>query len=168
VDGSSGACGSTTPYPVFVDGDLPSGSINGFNTVFTLSQTPSPSTSLSLYRNGMMQRQGVDYSVAANTVTFVPGATPQTGDILTAFYRAPGSGSVAQFADAETPLGTIDGINTIFSLTSTPNPAASLQLFKNGALQRLGIDYTLSANTFNFTSAMTPRTGDSLLAFYRH
>ncbi len=168
VDGSSGACGSAAPYPLFVDADLPSGSINGFNPVFTLSQTPSPSTSLSLYRNGMMQRQGVDYSVAANTVTFVPGATPQTGDILTAFYRTQGSGSAAQFIDAETPSGTIDGFNTIFSLASTPNPAASLQLFRNGALQRLGIDFTLSANTITFAGGMTPRIGDSLLAFYRH
>lgn len=168
VDGSSGACGSTTPYPLFVDADLPSGSINGLNAVFTLSQTPSPSSSLSLYRNGMMQRQGVDYSLAANTVTFVPAATPQTGDILTAFYRAQGSGSVAQFADAETPAGTIDGVNAVFSVMTAPNPAASLQLFKNGALQRPDIDYTLSANTITFASGTTPRTGDSLLAFYRH
>ena len=168
VDGSSGACGSTTSYPVFVDADPPSGSINGLNTVFTLNQTPSPSTSLSLYRNGMMQRQGVDYSLAANTVTFVSGARPQTGDILTAFYRAQGSGSVAQFSDAETPSGTIDGVNTAFSLTTAPNPTVSLQLFKNGALQRPGTDYTLSANTISFASGSMPRTGDSLLAFYRH
>lgn len=168
VDGSSGACGSTTPYPVFVDADTPSGAINGLNTVFTLSQTPSPSTSLSLYRNGMMQRQGVDYSLAANTITFVPAATPQSGDILTAFYRAQGSGSLTRFADEETPTGAMDGVNSIYSLSAAPNPATSLQLFKNGALQRPGIDYTLSGGAITFAGAAIPRTGDSLLAFYRY
>ncbi len=38
----------------FVDQQTPTGAINGVNAVFTLSQTPSPTTSLEVYRNGLL------------------------------------------------------------------------------------------------------------------
>ena len=36
-----------------------------------------------------MQKPGVDYTFAGSTVQFLTGATPQTGDILLAWYRLP-------------------------------------------------------------------------------
>ena len=45
VDGSSGPCG---PPASFVDGDIPSGIVDGANTSFSLSATPNPATSLSV------------------------------------------------------------------------------------------------------------------------
>jgi hypothetical protein len=112
VDGSSGACGSATAASVnsgFVDGEVPSGTTNGANLVFALSQTPTPAMSLALYRNGIALRQGVDYSLSANTITFALAAAPQTGDMLMAFYRVPGGPVTVAFADAEVPAGTMDG-----------------------------------------------------------
>jgi hypothetical protein len=88
---------------VFVDGERPSGPINGSNNVFTLSAAPLPPSSLQLYRNGLLQRQPDDYSVALQTITFVAASVPQPGDIIQAFYRIATSGS------------------------STPSPNASLQ-----------------------------------------
>jgi len=71
----------------FVDLETPTGLIDGSNLVFTLSATPNPSSSLELYRNGIRLSPTVDYTLAGNTVTFVSGAQPQTGDIVRATYR---------------------------------------------------------------------------------
>lgn len=71
------------------------------------------------------------------------------------------------FADAETPSGTVNGVNATFTLAHTPNPAADLQLYLNG--QQLiagGADYTLATATITMTAA--PKTGDVLAAFYRY
>jgi hypothetical protein len=63
----------------------------------------------------------------------------------------------------ETPSGTVNGVNTIFTLQNIPNPASTLQLYWNGVLQTQGIDYTLSGLTITFFVA--PPTG-SLVAYY--
>lgn len=72
------------------------------------------------------------------------------------------------FADEETPTGTINGVNTSFTLANAPNPAASLLLILNGLVLQQGSDYSLSGNTITFLGAALPQTGDTLLAFYRH
>jgi hypothetical protein len=171
VDGSSGACGSGTAVTVnagFVDNEVPSGSINGTNLVFTLSQIPSPSLSLSLYRNGIALRQGLDYTLTANTIAFIAAAAPQNGDLLTAFYRVAGSTAGVTFADAEAPAGTIDGTNATFTLAAAPNPIGSLQLYKNGSLLSAARDYAVSGTTLTFLGSSLPHSGDTIQAFYRH
>jgi len=94
VDGSSGPCGSGGGASGnFVDAEIPVGTVNGSNAVFTLASAPSPVGSLELYRNGLFQRQDVDYQLSVNTITFFLGSVPQTGDLLVANYRlaAPGN-----------------------------------------------------------------------------
>jgi hypothetical protein len=171
VDGSSGACGSGNTVTVstgFVDGDIPTGNENGSNLVFTLSQSPTPGLSLALYRNGIALRQGVDYSLSGSTVTFIAAATPQSGDLLTAFYRVSGSPATVTYSDAEIPAGTMDGVNATFTLAAGPNPAASLQLFRNGALLSPNRDYTLAGSTLTFLGNAVPQPNDKVQAFYRH
>jgi hypothetical protein len=85
VDGSTGPCGATSL--AFVDGDTLSGLVDGVNTSFGLSAVPSPVTSLAVYRNGVLQKAGQDYTLSGSTVQFVPAATPQPGDTLLASYR---------------------------------------------------------------------------------
>lgn len=84
VDGSSGPCSLA---PGFVDGEVPSGTINGINTVFTLAAAPSPAVSLKLFRNGLLVQPTVDYSLAGNTITFLPASIPAPGDALKVSYR---------------------------------------------------------------------------------
>ena len=88
VDGTTGPCGSTQFLPVFVDMETPYGTVNGNNTIFTLSQAPNPASSLHLFRNGILQKPSLDYVVNGNAVTFLNVSTPQTGDQLSASYRA--------------------------------------------------------------------------------
>lgn len=86
VDGTSGPCGAGAAV-AFVDMETPNGVVNGVNLVFTLSQAPNPPSSLHLYRNGVLQKAGVDYVLSGNSVAFLSVSVPQTGDTLTASYR---------------------------------------------------------------------------------
>jgi hypothetical protein len=70
------------------------------------------------------------------------------------------------FADSETPSGTIDGANKVFTLAKTPSPNLSLQLFKGTAIQIQGTDYTVARNVVTFTSA--PAALSVLRAWYRY
>ena len=159
----------TSNNPLFIDGETPSGLVNGANTAFTLANAPSPVTSLEIFRNGLVQTIGVDYTISGSTITFVSLSTPQTGDTLQAFYRAVGTGQAATFTDAETPAGLANGTNVTFTLSVAPFPTLSLKLFKNGTLMRQNADYSLSGLTITFASPLiAPHSGDVLVAYYRH
>lgn len=89
VDGSAGPCGTGAGGAAtgFVDGEVPAGEVNGVNRVYTLAQVPSPASSVHLFRNGILQKASVDYSLSANVLTFTIEATPQAGDQLSTSYR---------------------------------------------------------------------------------
>lgn len=71
------------------------------------------------------------------------------------------------FADAEVPSGTIDGVNNTFTLAHTPSPSGSLILIRNGAAQRAGgSDFTLTTNSIAYAGA--PASGDTHQAWYRY
>jgi hypothetical protein len=108
---------------------------------------------------------------------------PTSGQIIGRFLTTTASGSNAtveiwpaevtgysssspNFADNETPSGTINGSNTSFTLAHAPL-GTSLSLYKNGQLQIAGgaADYTLSSSTITYNAA--PKTGDVLIANYR-
>ncbi|MBV8807618.1 MAG: hypothetical protein JO033_02995 [Acidobacteriaceae bacterium] len=165
----SGLSSSTSINATFVDAETPQGSVNGTNSTFTLSQAPSPTASLMLYRNGLVQASGIDFTLSGQSITFLSASIPKSGDTLLAFYRAAGTTTSVNFSDSETPSGTINGVNLTFTLAAAPNPTGSLKLFKNGVLLQQGGDYTLSGSTITFKStAVTPQTGDVLIADYRH
>jgi hypothetical protein len=69
---------------VFVDNEIPSGTINGSNTAFTLANAPTAG-SVHLYLNGVRLRPTTDYSITGTAITMV--MVPQTGDWLYADYR---------------------------------------------------------------------------------
>lgn len=172
VDGTSSPCGSGGgggSALVFVDGETPSGAANGVNNSFLLANAPSPADSLNLFRNGMLMRQGVGYTISGASITFLAGSTPSSGDVLQAWYRIPGSGtSTIAFVSNETPSGLVDASNATFTLQSAPLPSSSLQIFRNGLLQRLGLDFTLSGSVITFSSGAVPYPGDVLQVNYRH
>ena len=73
------------------------------------------------------------------------------------------------FADAETPTGTVNGVNDTFTLANAPSPAGSLELYKNGLLQlAAGTDYTLTTSTIVYAAAAIPQAGDVHRAWYRY
>ena len=72
----------------------------------------------------------------------------------------------AQFFDAETPGGLVDGSNLTFTLANPPS-GQSLQLFRNGLYMKAGSDYTLSGSTITFAGGAQPQPQDTLVASYR-
>jgi hypothetical protein len=91
ADGSTGVCGTSGGSTVgFVDMEVPAGLMNGVNSVFTLGQAPYPAASLHLFRNGILQKPAMDYTLSGNGVTFLSVSIPQAGDTLTASYRTSG------------------------------------------------------------------------------
>jgi len=120
VNGSSGPCGGAQPG--FMDGDLPQGATDGINATFTLSAIPTPSTSLALFRNGVLQDQGVDYTLSGNVVQFASGNVPQPGDTLLANYRLPSSSGVSQLYPS--PQILCNGTGAVITGSSMTNLGA--------------------------------------------
>lgn len=64
----------------------------------------------------------------------------------------------------ETPIGAIDSVNTVFTVTNSPK-----QLFLNGAYQTpVGVDYTLTgaAAPYTITYVIAPQAGSTHTTFY--
>lgn len=72
----------------FVTREVPSGLVNGSNATFTLANTPTAGTE-EVYVNGILQNVGAgnDYTISTNTITFLTGAIPQSGDVVLVNYR---------------------------------------------------------------------------------
>lgn len=64
--------------------EAPSGTINGSNTVFTLSQLPNDNESVDLFLDGLYQTPGTEYSVSGTTITMT--TAPALGQSLRASY----------------------------------------------------------------------------------
>lgn len=93
--------------------------------------------------------------------------SPDDGDVLT--YNASNSTfeweKVGTLIANESPTGSINGTNTSFTLSATPE-ANSLEVYLNGLLQQPGVgnDYTVSGTQLTFTTA--PEIGDIILCSY--
>jgi hypothetical protein len=135
VDGTAGPCGQ----PTFADAETPAGTVDGANNTLTLANAPLGS-SLMLFRNGLYLTPSFDYSLNGSTVQFVAGATPQTGDRLTASYRVDTSqaGNIGGLSGGPglrtaatqvlcSAAGTSTSAATLTTLGSCDIPAAGLQ-----------------------------------------
>ena len=68
----------------FVEGEVPSGAINGVNTVYTIANTPITG-SVQWFWNGVKSRVGVGHTISGTTITMT--IAPETGDTLETNYR---------------------------------------------------------------------------------
>jgi hypothetical protein len=170
VDGSSGVCGSSGGATAsFMDGDSPGGIVDGSNKTFTLSQSPTPATSLALYRNGILQKVSRDYALSGNTLVFVTADTPLPGDTLLAFYRLAGTGGTGQSNPSPQVLCSGTGASTagVF-MTAIGACAIPSSLLLAGDRVEIHFDLahtgTASGFTFEVDWAATPilnRTGST-------
>lgn len=121
VDGSSGPCGGSGGgglVPAYADAEAPTGIINGLNQIFTVANTPSPTSSVEVYHNGILMEQGLDYTIAGGTITFASVSVPQVGDIVLVNYR---------YANPSNPLGTLTSPQVVCSTVgnATSNTSAT-------------------------------------------
>ena len=138
VDGTTGPCGSQQSQ--FFDAEIPGGVVDGTNTTFTLANPPSGS-SLMLFHNGLYMLGGFDYTLSAQSITFVSGAVPQPGDTLVASYRIdPTAGNVVSLTTGSTPAprtvmaqvlcssnGQSSSTNAFLSLGGCDVPASAMK-----------------------------------------
>ncbi|HLG97145.1 MAG TPA: hypothetical protein VKX49_12605 [Bryobacteraceae bacterium] len=64
--------------------EIPQGMLDGTNAAFTLLNPPNPATSLQLFVNGSLQKQGSDYTLTSAQITFANA--PAMKAVLQAFY----------------------------------------------------------------------------------
>ena len=55
---------------MFADAEIPQGTVDGINCVFTLQRPPNPAASLQLFV-GLLQIQGTDYDLLVNQIIFM-------------------------------------------------------------------------------------------------
>jgi len=79
--GTTGGGSQNSPVPFSSQNGTIVGAIDGINAVFWLSVGVQ---SFTLFVNGVLQTQGVDYVALNNQATFNSGSIPQPGSILTA------------------------------------------------------------------------------------
>ena len=68
-----------------LDPYAPTGSVNGSNKDFVLSNVPNPSASLKVYVNGMKMQLTGDYTISNKTISMI--TAPPTGSIIEVEHR---------------------------------------------------------------------------------
>ena len=68
----------------------------------------------------------------------------------------------------EIPIGTVNGTNSVFTLTFNPDPDISLKFWVDGVLYKQTTNYTLSGTTVTVGAAFVPITGQTVFATYRY
>jgi hypothetical protein len=145
VDGTTGPCGAggAAVTGSFVDNETPNGVVDGNNTAFSVSQPPSPSSSLLLHRNGILQKQFLDYTVAGSSIEFLEAATPQPGDVLLASYRTAGAGTTIPQVLC-TSCGSLTRQTNLISLGAC---AIAADVLKPGDRVEIEFDYSHEGGT---------------------
>lgn len=64
--------------------ETPSGTINGVNTSFTLSQTPKEDECVMIFLAGLLVTQDVGYTISGTAITFA--TAPAISSVLRAIY----------------------------------------------------------------------------------
>lgn len=93
--------------------EVPTGAVNGSNTVFTLSATPVANASVIMVLDGVTQTNGTDYTVSGTTVTFT--TAPTTGTEVVAIYNSAASAGGGDFSSNTS--SSVDGEVVLFSGT---------------------------------------------------
>lgn len=65
--------------------ETPSGTINNSNAAFTLAHTPLTNASVKLYQDGLILKQGTDYTITGTSITMT--TAPNYGQTLYAVYN---------------------------------------------------------------------------------
>jgi hypothetical protein len=134
-------------------GQVPSGTINGTNTVFTISGG-TPVLAM-VFLNGIYQTPGgFDYTLSGSTITF--NTAPSVGSHI--YVAGLANGSTATVTQ-QVPSGPVNGVNSIFHVSGGD---LVLSVFLNGIFMSPSIDYLLVAGTIAFNVA--PSVGDKLYA----
>ena len=118
-----------------------------------------------------LRPQSVANAVTGGTVVFnAAGQLDKASGIPSDCVHVDGTSgpcSQAGFVDADPLIGALDGINTQFGISLTPDPITSLKLYRNGVRLTVGVDYSIAGRTITFLPGAVPKNGDLLQVDYR-
>jgi hypothetical protein len=151
------------------------GSISSGGGTVTVSDTTIPITDVVGLSNELTMRPMMGPAFAdsrAAVINSVGGIDAAAGSLSDCVHVDGTSGSCggstsAAFVDASVPAGTINGTNAQFTLASTPAPASSVAVWRNGVFLNPGVDFTVSGNVITFVGNSMPLVGDTILASFR-
>lgn len=149
VDGTAAPCGGDSDG-YRVDGEVPLGVTSGVNQIFTLSTAPGPPESLQLYRNGVLQKHGLDYTLSGAILTFDLSALPQPGDVLLAYYRIFGSSAPPPAGLGAMPqvVCALPGSSTnALAMTALGSCLVGSSMLQAGDRLEIQFDFALGAGT---------------------
>ncbi|MGF0347593.1 hypothetical protein ACQR3P_28545 [Rhodococcus sp. IEGM1300] len=66
----------------------------------------------------------------------------------------------------ESPAGTVNNTNQVFTLVNTPIVRSEI-IWKNGMVMKRGVDYMLEGKTITFAVDQVPQIGCSIAVDYR-
>lgn len=69
--------------------EIPSGTVNGSNVAFTITFEPLEAESVLLFKNGIQQRLGIDFTITGTTITFT-SAPALASDVSVQYIRKTG------------------------------------------------------------------------------
>lgn len=156
----SGAGGSVSGGAV--EGETPSGVIDGVNADFELNYTPESGT-VRVYLNGVRLLENTHFTISGSTVTIIDSnIIPVAGDWIAIDYTQAISVS---WIYGEQPTGTMNGLNTVFVLSQS---ASEVYVYLNGVRLLQGTHFTFSGDTITITdSNIIPVSGDWIVVDYK-
>jgi hypothetical protein len=148
--------------------------ITGSGTALTISGTISASQVSNITVTGSSVAPGLTITgsgtnIALSGTAINPSYVTSSGTVAMISGTIPASqvsGISVRFVK-ETPNGSINGTNRIFTLSNTPTAGSDL-VFVNGVLQDVGSgnDYQISGSTVTFESGNAPQSGDKIIVSY--
>ena len=107
-------------------------------------------------------------TINGDTRWFCPANDGGTVGVTTLTFNRDvvGALNASNFVDKETPIGLVNGTNTVYTVLTAP-ALGSEHLYLNGYLQESGVgnDYTILSNSI--TMAVAPLTGEKIRISYR-
>jgi hypothetical protein len=106
---SGSAWEPVAPISLTAVAEVPSGTVNGTNTNFSLSTTPASSAGVVVILDGIVQYNGSDYTVSGTTITF--SSAPATDSTIFAYYN---NSSGPSTGENNTASNVGDGAGNVF------------------------------------------------------
>lgn len=105
---------------------------------------------------------GITNANLANSTITINGTPVSLGGSITVSGTG-GDLTASNFVFNETPSGTVNGSNTVFTLANTPT-SGTVRVYLRGLRRKLTTEYTISGTTLTFVTA--PLTGDFIIVDY--
>ena len=170
VEFASGGGGGGTPSGSDSEIQFNGGGVFSSDPDFTYSTSTSTLTVPNLSGSLTRLADGTSYLVAGDNITITTGSNGSI-TISASGLVAPPTPAVrtqSQMAWMESPVGTVDGVNNVFTVANAPNPSNSLMFFVNGVLQKPGAQYDYTISSTTVTLAVPPEEGSNLVATYAY